>query len=292
MPGSLYAVSNTTVRIGGVPEHFNLPWLLAIEEGVFATAGYDVEWIDFPGGTGAIMRALEAGEIDMATPLTEGAVTAIANGNPSRFISIWVESPLMWGIHVASSEAETSVEDLEGQRFAISRFGSGSDLMARVLAEEEGWEITEDNFVVVGGLDGALEALPAGDAEIFLWNKSMTQPYVSNGTFARAGVLPTPWPSFAVVASTSFLDSRPEAATALSVIARQRAAALTSDDRFAGIVVDRYELELDSASEWSDQVEWTAADSLVSHDMLSGVAERMHRLGRIDVAPTADSLVG
>lgn len=275
----------TTIRIGGVPEHFNLPWLLAVEEGLFAAADFDVEWIDFPGGTGAIMKALEAGEVDIATPLTEGAVTAIANGNPSRFVSIWVDSPLLWGIHVAGSAEGAAVPDLEGQRFAISRFGSGSDLMARVLAEEQGWNTADDKFVVVGGLDGALEALPAGDAEIFLWNKSMTQPHVTDGTFARAGVLPTPWPSFAIVAGTTFLDAHPGAAAPISVIVRQRAAALTADYTLAQQVVDRYGLALESATEWVDQVEWTAANSPTDQAMLTDVAERMQRLGRIESVP-------
>lgn len=279
-------MSETTIRIGGVPEHFNLPWLLAVEEGLFASAGYDVKWVDFPGGTGAIMKALEAGELDLATPLTEGAVTAIANGNPSRFVSIWVDSPLLWGIHVAGSAKGAGVADLEGQRFAISRFGSGSDLMARVLAEEQGWEISDDNFVVVGGLDGAIEALPAGDAEIFLWNKSMTQPHVSNGTFARAGVLPTPWPSFAVVASTAFLEAHPGAAAPISVIARLRAAALAADEKLAQKVVARYRLDFASATEWADQVEWTAPNSPINNAMLTNVAERMQRLGRIESVPT------
>ena len=278
--------TNTTIRIGGVPEHFNLPWLAAIEEGLFAAAGYNVEWIDFPGGTGAIMKALDAGEVDIATPLTEGAVTAIVNGNPSRFVSVWVDSPLLWGIHIAASAQGAAVADLEGQRFAISRFGSGSDLMARVLAEEHGWEITDDHFVVVGGLDGAIDALPAGDAEIFLWNKTMTQPHVTDGTFARAGVLPTPWPSFAVVASTAFLDTHPGAAAPISVIARMRAAALADDDTLAQQVVDRYGLALDSATEWVDQVEWTAPTSPVDTTMLTDVAERMQRLGRIDSVPS------
>ena len=282
---------NSTIRIGGVPEHFNLPWLLAIEEGLFADAGYDVEWIDFPGGTGAIMKALAEGELDLATPLTEGAVTAIANGNPSRFVSVWVDSPLLWGIHVAGSAEGATVADLAGQRFAISRFGSGSDLMARVLADEQGWELTDDNFVVVGGLDGALEALPAGEAEIFLWNKSMTQPHVTDGTFARAGVLPTPWPSFAIVTSGSFLDANPGAAAPISVIARERAAALAADDSLASQVVDRYGLALDSASEWVDQVTWTSPKTTIDNDMLTDVAQRMHRLGRIDALPAVQNLL-
>jgi len=281
---------NNTIRIGGVPEHFNLPWLLAVEEGLFADAGYDVEWIDFPGGTGAIMNALEAGEIDLATPLTEGAVTAIANGNASRFVSIWVDSPLLWGIHVAGAAEGSEVADLEGQRFAISRFGSGSELMGLVLADEQGWELTDDSWVVVGGLDGALAALPAGNAEIFLWNKTMTQPHVTDGTFARAGVLPTPWPSFAVVASTAFLDTHPGAATPISVIARERAAALAADDTLATQVVERYGLALDSATEWVEQVQWTPAADGIDLEMLTDVAERMHRLGRIETLPAAQTL--
>lgn len=280
-----------TIRIGGVPEHFDLPWLLAIEEGLFAAAGYDVEWIDFPGGTGAIMKALKAGEVDIATPLTEGAVTAIANGNPSRFLSIWVDSPLLRGVHVAGSAAGATLADLKGQRFAISRFGSGSDLMARVLAEEQGWELSEDRFVVVGGLDGALKALPAGDAEIFLWNKSMTEPHVTDGTFGRAAVLPTPWPSFAVVASDDFLGTHPHAAAPISVIGRMRASLLTTDSSLAQQVVERYGLSLGSASEWVDQVEWTAADAPIDEAVLIDVAERMQRLGRISLPPEPGALI-
>ena len=46
------------IRIGGVPEHFNLPWHLAIEDGMFAHHGIDLEWIMFPEGTGAMNKAL------------------------------------------------------------------------------------------------------------------------------------------------------------------------------------------------------------------------------------------
>jgi len=50
----------TKIRIGGVPEHFNLPWHLAIEKGEFKKLDIDVSWTDFKGGTGAnIIRNLE-----------------------------------------------------------------------------------------------------------------------------------------------------------------------------------------------------------------------------------------
>ena len=45
-----------TVRIIGVPEHFNLPWHLAMEEGAFAERGIDLIWTDVPEGTGKCQR--------------------------------------------------------------------------------------------------------------------------------------------------------------------------------------------------------------------------------------------
>ncbi len=43
--GSTPAVRRRPLRVGGVPEHFNLPWHIAIERGLFAKHGVDVEWV-------------------------------------------------------------------------------------------------------------------------------------------------------------------------------------------------------------------------------------------------------
>jgi len=43
-------------KIGGVPEHFNLPWRLAIEEGKFKAAGIELHWSDMTGGTGQMIK--------------------------------------------------------------------------------------------------------------------------------------------------------------------------------------------------------------------------------------------
>ena len=270
-----------TIRVGGVPEHFNLPWHLAIAEGRFAEVGIDVEWVDFPGGTGAIMAALESGDIDMATPLTEGAITAIANGNTSTLISVWVDSPLLWGVHTAGTSDARSIADVEGGRFAISRFGSGSELMSRVLAEDRGWTLTNESWVVVGGLDGALTALPEGKADVFLWNMSMTQPHVDDGTFQRVGVFPTPWPSFAIAASTTLVTNQPGLGETIAEVALSRAGELELDDGAAGIVAQRYGLEVRGALEWMTQVNWTAPGTPIDDQMITLVSKRMRQLGRI-----------
>lgn len=181
------------MRVGGVPEHFNLPWQLALEAGEI-----DIEWVPQPSGTGAMVAGLRDGELDAIVALTEGVVAAMVDGLAATIVQVYVESPLQWGVHVAASSPYTDEAGLVDQRIAISRFGSGSHLMAYVQAERLGWNLSDDRFVVVGGLDGARAALAAGEADEFLWDRFMTQPLVDSGEFRRVGMQPTPWPCFVV----------------------------------------------------------------------------------------------
>ena len=41
----------TSIKIAGVPEHFNLPWHLAIEDGDFEASDINLRWTDVPEGT-------------------------------------------------------------------------------------------------------------------------------------------------------------------------------------------------------------------------------------------------
>jgi len=54
------------LRIGGVPEHFNLPWRLLLESGALRRAGIDASWEAFFGGTGDMVAALDSDQLDMA----------------------------------------------------------------------------------------------------------------------------------------------------------------------------------------------------------------------------------
>ena len=45
-------------------------------------------------------------------------------------LGVYVDSPLHWGVHVVAGSSFDSFESLRGARFGISRYGSGSNLMA------------------------------------------------------------------------------------------------------------------------------------------------------------------
>lgn len=56
LTGTLFLGCIDVRRVCGVPEHFNLPWHLAKERGLFDKHGVDVEFIEEPLGTGAMVE--------------------------------------------------------------------------------------------------------------------------------------------------------------------------------------------------------------------------------------------
>ncbi|WP_086478337.1 substrate-binding domain-containing protein [Arenibacter amylolyticus] len=193
------------INIIGVPEHFNFPWHLAIEEGAFKSRGIDLEWTDIPEGTGKMAQMLQEGTADLAIILTEGVVKSISEGNPVKIVQEYIASPLLWGIHVAHGSAFNSLEDLQGKTAAISRFGSGSHLMAYVNAQNIGWNTEDLKFKVVDNLEGAVAALTQGTADYFMWERFTTKPLVDQQIFKRITDCPTPWPCFVVAATDAFI---------------------------------------------------------------------------------------
>jgi SAM-dependent methyltransferase/ABC-type nitrate/sulfonate/bicarbonate transport system substrate-binding protein len=251
-------------RVGGVPEHFNYPWQYALEHDLCADRPFSYSWADYPGGTGAMLESLQKGELDVALVLTEGAVTGIAQGLPARILGIYVASPLLWGIHVHPDSARTAPEQLRGARFAISRYNSGSHLMAFALAKEHGWPPEELAFEVVGDFAGAQQALDEGRAEVFLWEKYTTKPTVDAGRMKRIGVQPTPWPCFVLLGREAVVRENPKALKDLMAVIRQ---ALHAQGEKATIqyISRRYQLEVPDVQEWFGQTRWLCRHRMARH---------------------------
>ena len=142
-------MSDTVIRIGGVPEHFNLPIHLATEHGDFKSENINLEWTDFYGGTGQMTKALREDEVDICILLTEGIIADIIKGNPSKIISEYVITPLTWGIHTGVNNALQPQDLLFDKQHAISRFGSGSHLISIVNANSKGHTMNADQFTVI-----------------------------------------------------------------------------------------------------------------------------------------------
>lgn len=269
------------IRIAGVPEHFNLPWRLAIEKGLFTEASVPVEYQEFPGGTGAMTKALRNKELDIAIVLTEGIVADIVKGNPSKIVKPYVNSPLIWGIHTAAASGLHGVEEMRGKTYAISRFGSGSHLMAIVDAVQRGWDPVEMGFALVGNLNGARESLNAGTSQIFFWERFMTQPYVDTGEFRRIGELLTPWPCFMIAVRDEILETRKDEVKTILDIINLEAATLQKSPVAAKTISERYQLKLPDVQTWLSKTDWNT-DFSISNETITTVLSSLHRANVIE----------
>ena len=258
----------------------NLPWQLAVADGTFANAQLSVEWVDQPGGTGAIAAALSEHMLDAATILTEGAIAAIVNGAELRIFSLWVQSPLVWGIHVAGHRTVRTILDFEPVRFAVSRLGSGSHLMAYLLAARDGFRLSADQLVVVGDIDGARAALREDRADVFLWEKYVTSPLVQRGEFRRIDTIDTPWPSFAIAAHVDTLDSRARELHHLILVAQRAAARFSRHPSGVEQIVTHYGLTRRDASEWLAGCHFAGATGIPA-ELVEDVQDRLLRVGAI-----------
>lgn len=260
-----------SLRIGGVPEHFNLPWHLLLESGDLARAGIEAQWRDFPDGSGAMAAALAQNEVDVAMLLTEGAVAGIAQGGEYHIVSAYTKSPLLWGIHVPADSALQSVADIRGATYAISRLGSGSHLMCFVHARRNNWPVEDLQFISVRSLQGAIDAFAANTAQVFFWEKFMTKPVVDAGIFRRIGEFAAPWPAFVVCASRSALADKAELiANVLRQVASVAAELAASSDG-AQRIADRYGLRVEDVATWLGVTRWATHIGIDSRDLVSVV---------------------
>ena len=279
-----------TFKIGGVPEHFILPWHEAMEQGLFREQGLDINWQDYPGGTGAMAKDLRNGDLDLAVLLTEGMVADIVMGNPSKIISVYVASPLIWGIHVPAHSNLQAVSELEDKRYAISRMGSGSHLMAFVNAQQQGWDPNKMELVLVGDINGAREAFRNKEADVFMWEKFMTKPLVDSGQFRRVGECPTPWPCFVIAARQEIIKNHtPELQKLLAVI-HQANQAFMQNPQAPQLVAEKFNLQPEDAATWFKATKW-ATGATVPLDMVETVIDTLHSLDLIPEKPEAAKLV-
>ncbi len=280
----------TTLKIGGVPEHFNLPIHLALEREDFEKAGIELHWTDYSGGTGQMNQALRNGTCDICVLLTEGIIADILQGNPSKIISGYVNSPLTWGIHSTAQSQADAQKDPFNQKIAISRNGSGSHLMPIVHALIQDQRISQDQFTIVNNLDGALDSLSKNETAVFYWEKYTTKPYVDRGLLTRIGEFNSPWPCFMIAARDEIIRKYPEQLDKLLRIIHRSCDDFMEDDQSPALVSERYNLELKSANYWFHATEW-ATNSWVSDKMLKSVVFALKEASIVDADATVNSLV-
>lgn len=269
-----------SIKIGGVPEHFNLPWRLAIEEGHFSFLNKKVIWEDQPMGTGQMVNKLRNGELDMAILLTEGVIKAILeDGLDAAIMQVYVSSPLRWGIHVPFKSDIKTFDDLKDKTFVISRYGSGSHLMTYVKAEYEGWDLDKINFQVAGDIEACLNTLENNACQGFLWEKYTTFPYTIKERCRYIDEVVTPWPCFVMAVPRNLAPEKLADIQKMIEVVLQLAATLKTSDDAAEIFAWRYNLRLGQVKNWLIETNW----NYLCKDHKTDLEKTVHYLVKLEL---------
>lgn len=263
------------LKIGGVPEHFNLPWIQAFQKQKFQGIGMETNWIFFPGGTGAMTQALHSDDLDVAILLTEGYLAAYQKGLKAKIIQCYIETPLQWGIYSCKKDLlqfdTTSI-------FAISRKGSGSHLMPLIHAETQGKKINESQFKVIHHLEDGITSLK-NDCDYFYWEKWMTLPYVQGGHCHQIGEFSAPWSSFLIVATEKCIEEHSSSLQLLLDVIAEQVSSFVSSSNTPKEISKHFQLTEENAKIWLKEQRWNDNTNNIHKNEIVNAIEALERIG-------------
>lgn len=245
------------INICGVPEHFNLPWQLGIQSGAFEKKGITLNWKNVPEGTGKMCEMLKNEETDITIILTEGILKDISNGNPCVIVQKYVETPLVWGVHIPYNFCFKNIQDLKNEKIAISRLGSGSHLMSMLWAQKNNWDFNQNTYEIVNTLKGAQESLSNNEATVFLWEKFMTKPLVDANVFKKVEDFPTPWPCFVIAVREDFLKKNNLVVSKILEEINFITKSFKDIPEIEKLIATTYNLKEEDVKDWLQITEWS-----------------------------------
>lgn len=259
------------LRVGGVPEAFNLPFQDA------SFGGIPVQFVQCGGGSGEMIQKLEQRTIDVAFALTDCIVAAIEKEKNVRIIAPVVVSPLTWAV---CTREGLNMTQLQNARWAVSRLGSGSHVMAMVLAKQHDLS-TDMQFVVEGSFDRMCDAVKAQRADAFLWEIFTTTPLLQNEPIDIVDKVQTPWPSFSAAVASDCQRMEDVRAVVRSFL--QQAHIFKNDASSVQRICTQYGMTEKSAARWLAEVEYaTPGDFCVPLQVLEQTRTLLREAGVIE----------
>jgi NitT/TauT family transport system substrate-binding protein len=152
-----------------------LPHLLARDAGIFRKHGLDVELIYIGGPVG--LTALATGDLDYSASPDPGLL-AVAKGLPFKVVMLTTKSP---PFYVIGRPNIKRAADLAGKKYGISRIGSSSYFVSRVIFQKLGVDAEKITFIQAGSNANRVLALSTGAIDGAMFSMPTAQEMVKKG---------------------------------------------------------------------------------------------------------------
>src|SRR5579864_2514911 len=140
-----------------------LPLYVAVDEGLFAKEGLQVDLLNFRGGSDLI-KALVAGSIDVGVVSLAEVTAGIDAGQPLKAFYGGFNVPAFSWYAIPSIK---SIADAKGRRFGVTQYGSSTDFLTRYALVSNGLDPARDVQIVQGGDSPTrLAAMKAGQLDV------------------------------------------------------------------------------------------------------------------------------
>jgi NitT/TauT family transport system substrate-binding protein len=210
-PSALAQLTRLKTSYSALTANMAAYWL-AKDAKIFEKHGLSVDVVLIESGVTTV-QALTAGETQIA--MGGGTVAVSSNLAGSDIVSIAsIESRLPYAL--LSQKDIKTIDQLKGKRLAISRFGSASDLAARLILQRFGLVADKDVTILqTGGTSTRLSALHKRSIDATI----LTPEFFTLAKKAGFTILadPTqydiPFPQLEVITSRAFLKASAEVAT-------------------------------------------------------------------------------
>ncbi len=187
-----------------------LPVFLAVDEGLFAKYGLDVDLTYIASGTTS-MQSLLAGDVQFVVTSGGEPAAAYLGGAPTRIVLSWMRTlPSVFMVQPSI----TSPEQLRGQTIGITRFGGQPHTAARLALK--GWGLDPDTdvqYLQLGGVPEILAATLSGQVVGGSYSpptnvKARQQGLRALGDLGQTGL---PYPGSVLVGLEPYLEANPAA---------------------------------------------------------------------------------
>ena len=240
-----------------------------------------------------MIDSLKSAQIDVGIGLTEAWVAGLARPAPGyALVGSYVRSPLCWAVSAGARRPIGSVEQLQGGTVGVSRVGSGSYVMAYVLADRMGWLRRGEapfRFVPLSTFERLRGAVNDGSADAFMWEHFTSKRYHDSGEIKRVGEIYTPWASWKI-ASRDPADKR--LAAMFESLDKGIRHFRANQEEVVTYISENLDYTAADARSWLETVEFVDDTSRVDREDIQKTIDVLDKAGVLDAsAVSVDTMI-
>jgi sulfonate transport system substrate-binding protein len=153
--------------------------------------------------------------------------------------------------------------------------------MSYLLCNKNGFDVSEIDFVTIGGIDNLVESLENEECDIFLWEKFMLKQYVNLNKLEYVETIDTPWPCFMVACRNDVLEENEEGVRGvLKGLFESSKLFKKEREKSIKMIEEKCHLSNEDSEKWFDNVEFSK-DGVIDVDVMKNAIDILNQVNVI-----------